>query len=384
MACCAGAPKRGKASDENCGDAPTAAPAAAASAVESGSAKTYVIFGGLGRQGESVATQLLKAMPDVTLRLVTRGDVDTDKAKKACEGKPNVSVVQAQLENPETLEKALEDAYGCFLVTAFWPAEVDGGSGATSALDPAFEKKCGLNCLEACKKMGVKHLVFSTLENTTKCKSFNQDGALKADANGYLVPHFDAKGEVSELLNQQQDVAVDHVMVGFYYGNWFGMKPTKGEDGKYALYFPLGGKPHFQVHHEDVGKVVAPLFKRGLPKFGEATWSGEPSWPVTGCIGNKCSGEELAAAFTKIIGEEVTFVDVPVQGWIQTGISMGMPEIVCTDFGHMFQFYQTEEAIAIRDKALAEYKGEPLTKFEDFLGAVKDMLYPPEKAEEAA
>jgi len=57
-------------------------------------------------------------------------------------------------------------------------------------------------------------------------------------------------------LNAQTDMMVDFLFVGFYYENWFGMKPNKGEGGSYALYLPLDGKPHYMVCVSDVGKTV--------------------------------------------------------------------------------------------------------------------------------
>ncbi|CAD7949527.1 unnamed protein product [Amoebophrya sp. A120] len=231
---------------------------------------TFVIFGGLGRQGGSVAEALGKEFPEGKIKLVTRGDPKSEKAMncegspkirsqtnefampawavgssihmKAVEGKPSVTVVQADQSKPETLDEVLKGAYGVFNVTAFWASATDGGTGSDKPTDAAYEKMQALNVNAACAKAGVKHLVFSMLENTANHKDFNQDKAFKAvEGSTYVVPHFDAKGEASEALNEQKDVAVDFVMVGFYYGNFFGMKPQKGEDGKYAMYMPLGG-----------------------------------------------------------------------------------------------------------------------------------------------
>ena len=67
-----------------------------------------------------------------------------------------------------------------------------------------------------------------------------------------------------------------------------------------------------------------------------------------------------------------------MEGWIAAGVAQGMPEPVARHFGQMFGFYQCESAIAPRDKAYEEgIKAGNLAKFDDFLAAVKPMLYPP-------
>lgn len=225
----------------------------------------------------------------------------------------------------------------------------------------------------------MKHLIWSGLDPTYKCADFNMDKALKPLIGGYVVPHFDAKAEVSDALNAQTDMAVDFVFVGFYYDNWFGMKPNKGEDGNYALYLPLSDNPHYMVDVADTGRVAAPLFKR-LPEFGgtsKMVGSGEPSWPIHGVIGDKLTGEEIAQAFSEVClkGAQCTYVPVPVQGWIESGIKMGMPEPVVTDFGHMFAFFNTSTYISARQDAFETY-GDRLTKFKPWLEKVKGMLFP--------
>jgi len=344
-----------------------------------------VVFGGLGRQGASVATELIKRYPNAKISLVTRGAADSEAATKAKKGNPNVSVVTADLDKFETLSPVLEGAYGVFLVTAFWPAGVDGGTGATTPLNAQLERDAALNCFNACKNVkSVKHLVFSTLEDSRLCADFNADKALPADASSYVVPHFDGKGEASiDIINQQSetDLAVDFVYVGCYYGNWFGMKPVPNEDGKsYSLYLPLADKPHYTVDVADVGKIVAPLFER-LPEFGATVWPGtsEKSWPIHGVVGSKQSGQEIADTFSEVCldGAECKYVPLPVEAFIANGVKMGMPELVARDFGHMFGFFQCDTYMAVREKALEEGKDKGLTDFKGWLGHVKHMLYPP-------
>lgn len=339
--------------------------------------QTIAVFGGLGRQGASVATELLEAYPQVKLRLVTRGDVNSERAK-AFSDNDRVTVVKADMAQYDTLLPVLRDCYGCFIVTAFWPTEADGGSGATKPLDPSYEKESALNTWKACQKCGVKHVVYSALEKSSWYTTFNTDNSLKKMANGLVVPHVDGKGEVMEIMNAQDEIKVDFIWVGFYYENWFGMKPSKGEDGKYGLYLPLkDDTPQFMVSVGDVGKFVAPLFARLPEKNDKIPCTGATSWPITGAISAKYTGAELAKVFKDVClpSAEVNFVSIPHDVWAQTGIKFGMQEEVAWDFAHMFVLFNDEHYVTSREKA---YQAKPSTvlDFPTFLGNVKGMLYP--------
>lgn len=311
---------------------------------------------------------------------MTRSSPTDERSAKAKEAlaSDKVTVVQADANKPDTLGAVLAGATGVFLVTAFWPSEADGGSGATKPLDPSYEKEAALNVIAACKAAGVKHLVYSGLEDTSKVAEFNADKSLKppsGEADGLVVPHLDGKGQICAVLNAQTDMLVDIVMVGFYYGNFFGMKPAKGEDGNYALYLPLGGNKHYMVDVADTGKVVAPLFARA-PVFGASVTPGttDKSWPISGAIAVALTGEEIAAAFSEVClkGAPVAFVDVPIEGFVAGGIAQGMNEIVAKDFGNMFAYFQTKTYTTTREAA----RDGKLTAFKDWLGYVKGMLYP--------
>ena len=105
------------------------------------------------------------------------------------------------------------------MVTAFWSPEGDGGTGADKPGDVSYEKTCARNVFAECIVAGVKHLVYSALEDTSKVQEFNADGALKPFEGGeYVVPHFDGKGQIMAELNEQTELAVDFVMMPFYYG----------------------------------------------------------------------------------------------------------------------------------------------------------------------
>ena len=65
---------------------------------------------------------------------------------------PTIDLIQADLNDPTSLEKAFDGAYGVFAVTNFWEHGAEG------------EIRHGKNMVDAAKKMGVRHFIYSTLD----------------------------------------------------------------------------------------------------------------------------------------------------------------------------------------------------------------------------
>ena len=87
-------------------------------------------------------------------RAITR-DPNKDKAK-ALAAKGAV-VVRADLDDRATLEKAFAGAHGAYCVTNFW-----------EHFSAEKEKAQAKNMADAAKSTGVKHVIWSTLEDTRK------------------------------------------------------------------------------------------------------------------------------------------------------------------------------------------------------------------------
>ena len=95
-----------------------------------------------------------------------------------------VAVVRADLDDPASLAEALKGAYGAFLVTNFWEH--------FSACKETAQCRA---VAAAAKAAGVKHVVWSTLEDT---RAEGHSYMIPDIDNGgakYKVPHWDGKGE---------------------------------------------------------------------------------------------------------------------------------------------------------------------------------------------
>src|SRR5215470_7623957 len=117
--------------------------------------KIIVVVGATGTQGGGLCQAILSdPNGGFAVRAITR-DPSKDKAKAlAARG---AEVVQANVDNIESLEKAFSGAYGVYGVTNFW-----------EHFSAEKEKAQAKNIAEAAKAAGVKHVIWSTLEDTRK------------------------------------------------------------------------------------------------------------------------------------------------------------------------------------------------------------------------
>jgi len=139
----------------------------------------------------------------------------------------------------------------------------------------------------------------------------------------YKVPHFDAKGEADQIFTDLR-VPTTFLLTSFYWDNFigFGMGPARGADGKLAITLPIGDARLPGIAAEDIGRSAYGIFKKGTELIGKRV----------GIAGEHLSGNEMAAAFSNLLGEEVRYnaVDPSVYR------TFGFPG--ADDLGNMFQF----------------------------------------------
>ena len=139
--------------------------------------KIIAVVGATGSQGGGLCRAIL-ADPNggFALRAITR-DPGKDKAKAlAAKG---AEVVKADLDDVASLTKAFSGAHGVYCVTNFW----EHFSGEK-------EKAQAKNMADAAKAAGVKHVIWSTLEDTRKLMK-PDDKRMPMLQEKYRVPHFE-------------------------------------------------------------------------------------------------------------------------------------------------------------------------------------------------
>ncbi len=116
---------------------------------------------------------------EFAVRVVTR-NIHSDKAEELA--KLGAEVVSADIDDKASMVKALQGAYGAFFVTFFW-----------SHFSPEKEAQHAKDMADAAKEAGVKHAIWSTLEDTRNWIPL-EDNRMPTLQGRYKVPHFDGKG----------------------------------------------------------------------------------------------------------------------------------------------------------------------------------------------
>jgi uncharacterized protein YbjT (DUF2867 family) len=271
--------------------------------------KIITVFGATGAQGGGLARAILAdEAGEFTVRSVTRNP-DSDAAKALAAA--GAEVVSANMDDAASVHRAMQGAFGAFCVTNFW-----------EHFSPERELAQAKAMADGAAAAGLKHLVWSTLEDTRAF--FPADGKRMPVLLGkYNVPHFDAKGEANKLFTGR--VPATLVNTSFYWDNLihFGMGPKKGPDGVLAITLPMADKRLSGIAVEDIGKCVHGIFKGGVANVGK----------TYGLAGEHLTGAQMAAALTQALGQTVRYNAVTPEQFR----GFGFPG--AEDMGNMFQFY---------------------------------------------
>ena len=309
--------------------------------------KIIAVVGATGAQGKGLINAILNdPNSEFKVRAITR-NAGSDKAREL--SKSGVEVVEANVDDKASLVKAFKGAYGAFCVTFFW-----------EHFSPEKETLHAKNMAEAASEAGVKHVIWSTLEDTRKWIPLNDD-RMPTLHGKYKVPHFDAKGEANTFF-ENSGIPYTLLNTSFYWDNfiYFGLGPQKGPDGKYVITFPMGNKKLPGIYSADIGKCAYSIFKAGKEYQGK----------TVSIAGEHLTGAQMAAAFTKHIGVEVKYNDVPPSVYR----SFGFPG--ADDMGNMFQFKADFEQYfcGARDLNVTRKLNPELLNFDSWLTMNKSLI----------
>ncbi len=310
-------------------------------------AKIIAVVGATGAQGGGLV-RAIQSDPDggFKARALTR-NVDADKARALAD--LGAEVVAADVDDPESIRRAFQGAYGAYCVTFFW-----------EHFSPEKEKEQIRTMAEAAKGADLQHVVWSTLEDTRNWMTL-EDERMPTLMEKYKVPHFDAKGE-SNAIFVELGVPTTFLHTSFYWDNliFFGMGPQRGEDGILAFNLPMGDRQLPGIAAEDIGRCAYGVFKENGELIGKSI----------GIAGEHLTGAEMAAALGRAFGEEIVYNAVPFD--VYRGL--GFPG--ADDLGNMFQFKHDfqEDYVARRDLDLARRLNPQLESFETWLTANKDRI----------
>ena len=309
--------------------------------------KIIAVVGATGAQGGGVARAILND-PDggFGVRAITRNP--NSEAAKALAAR-GAEIVAADIDDRQSMHRAFEGAYGAFCVTFFWAhfsVEREMAEARTMA--------------ELAKETGVKHVIWSTLEDTRKWVPLSDD-RMPTLQGKYKVPHLDGKGEADAYFSEL-GVPTTWLPTSFYWDNFigFGMGPQPGPDGKLAITLPMGDKKLPGIAAEDIGKCAYGIFRGGSEFIGKRV----------GVSGEHLSGSEMAAAFSEALGREVRYNSISPEAYR----SLGFPG--ADDLGNMFQFKRdfNEYFRGARDPEVARSLNPELQDFRTWLSRNLDRL----------
>jgi len=271
--------------------------------------RIIAVAGATGAQGGGLVRAIL-ADPagGFGVRAITRDPKSPAAAALAAQG---AEVVAADIGDQAALTAALHGVHGAYFVTFFW-----------AHFSPEREKAEVAAMAAAAKAAGVKHVVWSTLEDSRRWIPLSDD-RMPTLMGHYKVPHFDAKGE-SNARFTELGVPTTFLHTSFYWDNLihFGMGPKPGPDGKLLFTLPMGERKLPGIAAEDIGKCAYGIFRQGAAYIGRSL----------GIAGEHLDGAQMAASLSKALGQEVRYNAITPAAFR----AFGFPG--ADDLGNMFQF----------------------------------------------
>jgi uncharacterized protein YbjT (DUF2867 family) len=309
--------------------------------------KVIAVVGATGAQGGGLARAIL-ADPGggFAARALTRNP-DSDNAKALAAA--GAEVVQADLDDEASLVAAFQGAYGAYCLTNFW-----------EHFSAEKEIEQAANLARAAKAVGIRHAIWSTFEDSRKWIPLDDD-RMPTLQGRFKVAHFDGKAEANRFFTDA-GVPTTFLLTSFYWENFifFGMGPARGEDGVLAVTYPMGDAKLPSMAVEDIGKCAYGIFNAGDTYVGK----------TVGISGEQPTGAEIATAFTRALGEEVRYNDVPADVFR----SFGFPG--ADDVGNMFQFKRdaNDDYCAARDVGFSRSLNPELQSLDSWLAQNKDRV----------
>jgi uncharacterized protein YbjT (DUF2867 family) len=267
------------------------------------------VFGATGAQGGGLARAIL-ADPQrrFRLRAVTRRPASPAAVALRQQG---AEIAVADLDDADSVRRAMAGAAGAFCVTSFW-----------EHFSPEKELAQAQTMAQAAGEAGVRHVVWSTLEDTREFVPAGS-GRMPLLMGKYNVPHFDAKGEANAAFIAG-GIPTTLLYTSFYWDNLvhFGMQPQRAADGTLGFVLPMGDAKLPGIAAADIGVCAFGILARGPELIGKSI----------GIAGEHLTGAQMAEQLTLALGETVKHVALSPAQYAALGFAGA------DDLANMFQF----------------------------------------------
>ena len=235
--------------------------------------KIIAVVGATGNQGGAVARHLMKNGWKV--RALTRNPA-SQKSQDLLALGSNLELVQADLNDLDSLKIALQGVYGVFSVTTFF---TEGTK---------IETQHGKNIAQIAKEMQVQHFIFTSVGS-----AHLQTG----------IPHFESKYKVESYIKEIQLPATIvrpvYIMENFI---WFPDNRKGLLNGELAMALPAN-KTLQMLAVDDIGGVVAAIFEDPERFIGKEI----------DLAGDELRMEQITETFSEKIGTSITYREIPLE-----------------------------------------------------------------------
>jgi len=254
------------------------------------SEKVVLVTGATGRQGGAVIRNMRPK--GWKLRALTRNTKSYAAQELARQG---VELVQGDLEDPGSLQRAARGAYGIYSVQDFF------------AVGARREVHQGNNVADVAKKVGVEHFVYSSV------------GGAERNSG---IPHFETKGEIEKYIRSLSLPATIFRPVGFmemYHILEIEVRLLKG-----TFADPVRpDKPFQTIATDDIGTFVALAFERPKDFVGVELE----------IAGSELTTSQAAEVFSRVLNRPMKSYRLPLfMVWLLFG----------TEFYKMFRWFNSE------------------------------------------
>lgn len=231
--------------------------------------RTVLVAGATGRQGGAVVIHMLPQ--GWKLRALTRNPKGYAARQLAAKG---VELVQGDLDDAASLERAANGAYGIYSVQDFW------------TIGARREVQQGKNLSDVAKKVGVEHLVYSSV------------GGAERNTG---ITHWETKWEVEKHIRSLKLPVTVLRPVSFmetYHILEVEVGLLKGK-----LADPIrGDKPYQTIATDDIGAFAALAFERPKDFIGAELE----------IAGSELTNIEAAKVFSRVLNRPVKFQKLPL------------------------------------------------------------------------
>jgi uncharacterized protein YbjT (DUF2867 family) len=231
--------------------------------------KTILITGATGKQGGATLAHLARR-GGFKLRAMTRkpsGDPAKALAKLGAE------IVQADLDDAASLERAVAGAWGVFAVENTWEAGVER------------EEEQGKRLAKVARERGVQHFVYSSVGSAHKKTG---------------IPHFDNKFRIEQTVKELRFPSHAILRPVFFMENLLSPMFLNGD--KLVSTLKPGTKLQM-IASDDIGRFAADAFVRA------DKWNGVE----LDIAGDTVTLPEAATAISAALGRTVTYQPIPIE-----------------------------------------------------------------------